>query len=199
MGPHGRPKRSIAVIRQSMVCRPSSRSTIRWSKYNNSRRNRLGRPLGSFREISASCYNSRRVPNIGVAFSPAYRLPSNPSAKSTLWCLLSLSSRLDPLRSATMILTKRASMTDSNSVESGDAITNADEAFLASLGYKQEFKRQFSKFELFGVAFSIIGVLPSIASVLVFALPNGGPVALVWGVRIIYIFSLKSFGNMCSL
>ena len=57
-----------------------------------------------------------------------------------------------------------------------------DEAFLASLGYKQEFKRQFSKLELFGVAFSIIGLLPSIASVLIFALPNGGTTAVVWGV-----------------
>ncbi len=74
-------------------------------------------------------------------------------------------------------------MTDATSAESGGTVVNADEAFLASLGYRQEFKRQFTKFELFGVAFSIIGVLPSIASVLVFALPNGGPVALVWGVR----------------
>ncbi|KLO14662.1 amino acid transporter [Schizopora paradoxa] len=79
------------------------------------------------------------------------------------------------------MITKRASTADSNSSETGNAAINADEAFLASLGYKQEFRRQFSKFELFGVAFSIIGVLPSIASVLVFALPNGGPAALVWG------------------
>lgn len=57
----------------------------------------------------------------------------------------------------------------------------ADEALLASLGYKQEFKREFAPLEVFGVAFSIIGLLPSIASVLVYALPNGGPVAMVWG------------------
>lgn len=48
------------------------------------------------------------------------------------------------------------------SMEAGTTLS-ADEAFLATLGYKQEFRRQFSKFELFGVAFSIIGVLPSIA------------------------------------
>ncbi len=47
-------------------------------------------------------------------------------------------------------------------MEAGTTLS-ADEAFLATLGYKQEFRRQFSKFELFGVAFSIIGVLPSIA------------------------------------
>lgn len=58
---------------------------------------------------------------------------------------------------------------------------HADEALLASLGYKQEFKREFTPLEVFGIAFSIIGLLPSIASVLVYALPNGGPASMVWG------------------
>ena len=62
-----------------------------------------------------------------------------------------------------------------------DRYRQADEALLASLGYKQEFKREFKPIEVFGVAFSIIGLLPSIASVLVYALPNGGPAAMVWG------------------
>lgn len=57
----------------------------------------------------------------------------------------------------------------------------SDEARLARLGYKQEFKRHFTPLEVFGISFSIIGIFPSIASVLVYALPNGGPVALVWG------------------
>ncbi|KAF8526136.1 amino acid/polyamine transporter I [Gautieria morchelliformis] len=57
----------------------------------------------------------------------------------------------------------------------------ADEQLLHSLGYKQEFKREFTGFEVFGIAFSIIGLLPSIASVLFFAVPNGGPVGMVWG------------------
>ncbi|KAF9648139.1 hypothetical protein BDM02DRAFT_3129310 [Thelephora ganbajun] len=46
---------------------------------------------------------------------------------------------------------------------------------------QDEFKREFAPLEVFGIAFSIIGLLPSIASVLVFALPNGGPLAMVWG------------------
>ena len=62
-----------------------------------------------------------------------------------------------------------------------DRYLQADEALLASLGYKQEFRREFAPLEVFGIAFSIIGLLPSIASVLVYALPNGGPVAMVWG------------------
>ncbi|KAI0777533.1 APC amino acid permease [Trametes elegans] len=64
----------------------------------------------------------------------------------------------------------------------GDAASaTSDNAALAALGYKQEFKRAFNPIEVFGLGFSIIGLFPSIASVLVFAIPNGGPVALVWG------------------
>ncbi|EGN92829.1 hypothetical protein SERLA73DRAFT_127192 [Serpula lacrymans var. lacrymans S7.3] len=56
-----------------------------------------------------------------------------------------------------------------------------DDALLASLGYKQELKRDFSAIQIFGISFSIIGVLPSVASVLVYAIPNGGASAMVWG------------------
>ncbi|KZT20887.1 amino acid transporter [Neolentinus lepideus HHB14362 ss-1] len=56
-----------------------------------------------------------------------------------------------------------------------------DEALLESLGYKQELKREFTPLELFGVLFSVLGPVPSFASVLVYAIPNGGPVAMVWG------------------
>src|ERR1700761_3007085 len=40
-----------------------------------------------------------------------------------------------------------------------------DVALLAELGYQQEFKRQFTLLETFGVAFSIVGLVPSIAYV----------------------------------
>ncbi|KAJ3511155.1 hypothetical protein NLJ89_g4262 [Agrocybe chaxingu] len=56
-----------------------------------------------------------------------------------------------------------------------------DEEVLASLGYKQELKRDFSWGELLGLSFSIIGVVQSIAAVLIYSLPNGGAVAMVWG------------------
>ncbi|KAI0065302.1 APC amino acid permease [Artomyces pyxidatus] len=56
-----------------------------------------------------------------------------------------------------------------------------DEALLQSLGYRQELRRTFTPLELFGIGFSVIGLFPSMASVLVYALPNGGAVALVWG------------------
>ncbi|PBK99470.1 amino acid transporter [Armillaria gallica] len=63
----------------------------------------------------------------------------------------------------------------------GPAILSNDEALLARLGYKQEFRRNFRPIEVFGVGFSIIGLVPSLASTFVYALPNGGAAALVWG------------------
>ncbi|KAG2145191.1 amino acid/polyamine transporter I [Suillus clintonianus] len=58
---------------------------------------------------------------------------------------------------------------------------SADETTLAELGYKQEFRREFTPLEVAGLAFGCIGVAPSIVSVLFYAIPNGGPFAMVWG------------------
>ena len=55
-----------------------------------------------------------------------------------------------------------------------------DAAMLAKLGYKQELRRNFTMIEVFGIAFSIMGLLPSIASTLSYSIP-AGPVGLVWG------------------
>ncbi|GJJ13302.1 hypothetical protein Clacol_007554 [Clathrus columnatus] len=93
----------------------------------------------------------------------------------------------------------------------------ADEKLLQTLGYKQEFRREFTAFEVFGlsslfpdttqrnlplsvgIAFSIIGLLPSIASVLFFAVPNGGPVGMVWGWLITSLFILTIGLSMAEL
>ncbi|KAH7342467.1 amino acid permease-domain-containing protein [Rhexocercosporidium sp. MPI-PUGE-AT-0058] len=56
----------------------------------------------------------------------------------------------------------------------------ADTELLAKLGYKQELRRNFSMIEVFGIAFSIMGLLPSIASTLAFSIP-AGPAGMVWG------------------
>ncbi|KAG1803597.1 amino acid/polyamine transporter I [Suillus plorans] len=58
---------------------------------------------------------------------------------------------------------------------------SGDEATLAKLGYKQEFCREFTPLEVAGLAFTYVGVVPSIVSVLFYAIPNGGPFAMVWG------------------
>jgi len=54
-----------------------------------------------------------------------------------------------------------------------------DDALLASLGYKAVLKREFKAIEVFGLMFSIFGLLPSIASTLVYSMPAGGPVGMV--------------------
>ena len=73
-----------------------------------------------------------------------------------------------------------------------------DDARLADLGYRPELRREFGAFQTFGVAFSIMyvlsilpcnvgseltsrGVVPSIASTIIYNLPYGGPVSMVWG------------------
>jgi hypothetical protein len=67
-----------------------------------------------------------------------------------------------------------------------------DDILLASLGYKAELKREFTAFEVFAFAFSIVGLLPSIASTLVFSMPNGGPVGMVF--KILYVTAKSIVG-----
>ncbi|KAJ6111451.1 hypothetical protein N7523_007512 [Penicillium sp. IBT 18751x] len=55
-----------------------------------------------------------------------------------------------------------------------------DSQLLAKMGYKQELRRQYSTVQVFAIAFSIMGLVPSIASTLSFSLP-AGPVGMVWG------------------
>ncbi|KAJ5219630.1 hypothetical protein N7468_008834, partial [Penicillium chermesinum] len=50
----------------------------------------------------------------------------------------------------------------------------------AKMGYKQELRRHYSTPQIFAVAFSIMGLVPSIASTIAFSLP-AGPVGMVWG------------------
>ncbi|KAJ7124099.1 amino acid/polyamine transporter I [Mycena crocata] len=66
-----------------------------------------------------------------------------------------------------------------------------DAALLAGLGYKQELKREFTPFELFGFGFSVAAVVPGVASVLVYSLPNGGSSAMIWG------WATSTFFLMC--
>lgn len=64
--------------------------------------------------------------------------------------------------------------------DNGDVLASeADAELLAKMGYKQELKRNFSTLEVFGIAFSIMGLLPSISSTLSFSLP-AGPAGMVW-------------------
>ncbi len=55
-----------------------------------------------------------------------------------------------------------------------------DDDVLADIGYRPELRRHFSTIQVFGVAFSIMGLLPSISSTMSLAMA-GGPAGMVWG------------------
>ena len=50
---------------------------------------------------------------------------------------------------------------------------SADEEVLAALGYKPEFKREFSLWTTFCVSFAVLGLLPSFASTLYYVSSPG--------------------------
>lgn len=56
-----------------------------------------------------------------------------------------------------------------------------DEITLGALGYKQEFKRDFSIWQSFSVSFSVLGLLPSVASTITYCLGFSGTGGSVWG------------------
>lgn len=82
-----------------------------------------------------------------------------------------------------------------------DHEADADEEILVSLGYKQEFKRELSIWSSFGVSFSCLGLLPSIASTLSFNLAYSGPAGSVWGwlvAGILIQFVALAMAELCS-
>ncbi|KAE9983085.1 hypothetical protein EG328_010322 [Venturia inaequalis] len=58
---------------------------------------------------------------------------------------------------------------------------NADEEVLAALGYKPEFKREFSLFTTFCVSFAVLGLLPSFATTLYYGMGYAGTGGMTWG------------------
>ncbi|KAH9831373.1 amino acid transporter [Rhodofomes roseus] len=65
--------------------------------------------------------------------------------------------------------------------KSDESLDVADDARLAELGYKSEFKREFSSIETIAFSFSIMAVVSGISSTLSLILASGGHVGLVWG------------------
>jgi hypothetical protein len=54
-----------------------------------------------------------------------------------------------------------------------------DEKILLSLGYKQEFKREFSLWTSFCVSFAVLGLLPSFASTLYYGMGYAGTAGML--------------------
>ncbi|KAG7192326.1 GABA-specific high-affinity permease [Scheffersomyces spartinae] len=93
---------------------------------------------------------------------------------------------LSPVSSAVQAISSRTdqyfhNVTSNKSVvRSVDHNVGSEEALLAEIGYKQELKRHYNTLETFGIAFSIMGLLPSISSTVAGGL-ECGPGGLVWG------------------
>ncbi|KAI3326921.1 amino acid permease [Xylariaceae sp. AK1471] len=74
-----------------------------------------------------------------------------------------------------------------------------DEAALAALGYKQEFKREFSAWTSFAVSFAVMGLLPSIATTMWYGIGYAGPAANTWGWLVSVVFILCIAASMAEL
>lgn len=61
-----------------------------------------------------------------------------------------------------------------------DHEVDSDEAKILALGYKQEFKREFSLFSIFAVSFSVLGLLPSVAATFDYQQLVAGASPLPW-------------------
>ncbi|SPO07768.1 probable choline permease [Cephalotrichum gorgonifer] len=66
----------------------------------------------------------------------------------------------------------------------------ADDVQLAAMGHGASFKRQFSKWSMLGLSFAILNSWAALAAGLPFALPSGGPVAVLYGLVAAGISSL---------
>ncbi|KAF9735755.1 hypothetical protein PMIN06_010005 [Paraphaeosphaeria minitans] len=78
---------------------------------------------------------------------------------------------------------------------------SADDEVLAALGYRSEFKREFSLFTTFCVSFAVLGLLPSFASTLFYGMGYAGTAGMTWGwlVAMVGIQSVAcSMAELCS-
>ncbi|CAG8890806.1 unnamed protein product [Penicillium egyptiacum] len=76
-----------------------------------------------------------------------------------------------------------------------------DERVITALGYKQEFKREFSLWTTFCVSFAVLGLLPSFASTLWYGMGYAGTAGMVWGWIIAMMFIqciAMSMAELCS-
>ncbi|RDW90710.1 amino acid permease [Aspergillus mulundensis] len=82
-----------------------------------------------------------------------------------------------------------------------DDSMDADERVITALGYKQEFKREFSLWTTFCVSFAVLGLLPSFASTMTYGMGYAGTAGMVWGWIIAMIFIqcvAMSMAELCS-
>ncbi|ODV93495.1 hypothetical protein PACTADRAFT_46876 [Pachysolen tannophilus NRRL Y-2460] len=105
-------------------------------------------------------------------------------------------SALEPITSRLSIIQSKA--TEKREIDPRRA--KDEEELLKEIGYKQELHRTFSTFQTFGIAFSIMGLLPSIATCMGTGLYTGAS-GLVWGWFVSGIFILSigvGMSELCS-
>lgn len=71
-----------------------------------------------------------------------------------------------------------------------DHIVDDDEAKILALGYKQEFKREFSLWSVFAVSFSVLGLLPSIAACFDYQQLVVGMSPIPWLIAVVFVTSV---------
>lgn len=71
-----------------------------------------------------------------------------------------------------------------------DHIVTSDEAVILALGYKQEFRREFSLLSIFAVSFSVLGLLPSVAATFDFQQLVAGASPVPWILGMIGVTSV---------
>ncbi|KIL56787.1 hypothetical protein M378DRAFT_172402 [Amanita muscaria Koide BX008] len=76
---------------------------------------------------------------------------------------------------------------------------NADNTLLAHLGYKPEFRREFSMFETIAFAFSIMGVCSALSATFWFPLVAGGHVGMTFGWLVPSLFVLCVVSSLAEL
>lgn len=74
-----------------------------------------------------------------------------------------------------------------------------DDEVIMSLGYKPEFKRDLSLWSTFSIAFSVLGLIPSIASTMWYNLVYGGNAGLTWGFLIGMAGVMAVCCSMCEI
>ncbi|KAL3475843.1 amino acid permease-domain-containing protein [Aspergillus californicus] len=82
-----------------------------------------------------------------------------------------------------------------------DDSMDPDERVIMALGYKQEFKREFSLWTTFCVSFAVLGLLPSFASTIYYGMGYAGTAGMVWGwiIAMIFIQCIAfSMAELCS-
>ncbi|KAI0638666.1 amino acid transporter [Trametes polyzona] len=80
-----------------------------------------------------------------------------------------------------------------------NSVRHADDELLAKLGYKSEFRREFSLLETIAFAFSIMGVVASVSSTMSFPLVSGGHVGMVFGWLIPCFFVMTIAASLAEL